>query len=186
LPHPSDGDSGKTRDQIGKVVGVSGRTIDHATKVLDDVSFEAQQDAAEIKLRAERKLGEMLREQTVKGGRRHKLHDGTCERAASLPEGVSKAQSHRWQLIAKLPEREPAGAATLRRSAGVGPRGSRGAPAGVAQSFGFPFPSSGGTSTRTAPRLRCFRTGRSGSGAGGCFSLTFVMAPAICCAASSK
>lgn len=33
LPQPND--SGKARDQVGKVVGVSGKTIDYATKVLE-------------------------------------------------------------------------------------------------------------------------------------------------------
>jgi hypothetical protein len=33
---PSESDSGKARDQVGKVIGVSGKTIDHATKVLNN------------------------------------------------------------------------------------------------------------------------------------------------------
>ncbi len=73
-----------------------------------DGSLEAQNHAAEIKLRAERKLGELLA-QTVNhfgGGNgsnqyEQRSHDETVAR---LPEGVSKTQSHRWQKIAGLDE----------------------------------------------------------------------------------
>ncbi|MGH8008666.1 MAG: hypothetical protein ACREQ3_16875, partial [Candidatus Binatia bacterium] len=40
--------------------------------------------AEELKLRAERKLGELLQETTVKGGERHKFHDETYERVPTL------------------------------------------------------------------------------------------------------
>ncbi len=56
--------------------------------------------APELKLRAERKLlGETVRHQ---GGRPSKqLHDETV-----LPDGISRIQSHRWQLVASVPEVE--------------------------------------------------------------------------------
>lgn len=65
-----------------------------------DKSLEAQNTAAELKLRAERKLGLLLRE-TVN-------HEGSKGVGFSvkptLPEDISKSQSHRWQTIAELPE----------------------------------------------------------------------------------
>ena len=57
--------------------------------------------AAEIKLYAERRLGELLAE-TVRheGGRPEKLsHAGTV-----LPAGINRNQSSRWQAIARVPE----------------------------------------------------------------------------------
>jgi hypothetical protein len=66
--------------------------------------LEAQNLAAEIKLRAERKAGEMLAEMELHGGdRRSKSHDVTLN-LADL--GISKMQSSRWQLQSKLPEED--------------------------------------------------------------------------------
>lgn len=69
-------------------------------------SFEMQNQAAEIKLRAERRAGEMLAKTELnKGGRptENPLHD-----VSSLPKladlGISEVQSHRWQLEAEIPE----------------------------------------------------------------------------------
>jgi N6-adenosine-specific RNA methylase IME4 len=58
--------------------------------------FEIQTLAAEAKLRCERRLGELLRETVKKGG------DPKLQRETSLPEDVSRIQSHRWQLVASL------------------------------------------------------------------------------------
>jgi N6-adenosine-specific RNA methylase IME4 len=67
----------------------------------------AQNDAAELKLRAERKLGELLAE-TVRpraGAGRPEKNGSTKEPiTGQLPAGVSKTQSHRWQLAASVPE----------------------------------------------------------------------------------
>ena len=60
--------------------------------------FEAQQDAAELKLRAERRLGELLAETVNHNGSRGV--GSTME--PTIPEGISKKQSHRWQRIASL------------------------------------------------------------------------------------
>src|SRR5262249_33060927 len=61
-------------------------------------SLEAQNHAAELKLRAERKLGEILG-RTVESHRPGKLsHDATV-----LPEGVRRDQSSRWQKVATIP-----------------------------------------------------------------------------------
>jgi N6-adenosine-specific RNA methylase IME4 len=72
-----------------------------------DYSFEAQQDAAEIKIRAERKLGELLAQEGERRGGRSKLHDVISKRGGSksLPEGIKPVQSHRYQKVASV---EPA------------------------------------------------------------------------------
>lgn len=71
---------------------------------------EKFQHAAEEKIRAERKAGEILIELAANGsrqtkGRPKKLHDETF-----LPKlsdiGVSNQQSRRWQLLAELPNEE--------------------------------------------------------------------------------
>lgn len=64
-------------------------------------SLEMQNQCAEIKIRAERKAGEMLSEQ-VKPGNPQFLHD---ERIVKLNDlGIAEIQSHRWQRIASIPE----------------------------------------------------------------------------------
>jgi N6-adenosine-specific RNA methylase IME4 len=60
---------------------------------------EAQQDAAELRVRAERKLGELLAATVNHAGSRGV---GRTVRP-TLPEGVSKSQSHRWQRLASVP-----------------------------------------------------------------------------------
>ena len=67
----------------------------------------AQNEAAEVKLLAERKGGELLAGMELQDGARGvgkkvELHDATPPTLADL--GVEKTQSHRWQLIASLPE----------------------------------------------------------------------------------
>ena len=62
-------------------------------------AYESIQDAAELKLRAERRLGELLAN-TVN----HKGSRGVgIIVKPTLPDGVSKLQSHRWQRVASLP-----------------------------------------------------------------------------------
>jgi hypothetical protein len=67
----------------------------------------AELHAAEIKACAERKLGELVRPQNGRDrrGGTSKLHDGTSKHggAASLPAGITKTESHRWQAIASIP-----------------------------------------------------------------------------------
>jgi hypothetical protein len=65
-----------------------------------------QNMCAEIKLRAERRIGEMLKETVPHGGGNPQLsHDGTV-RPPKLPElGITRNQSSRWQAIASLPEK---------------------------------------------------------------------------------
>jgi hypothetical protein len=62
-------------------------------------SLHMQNDIAEIKLRAERKAGELLKENDI-SEKRASSSRGTC----TLPEGINKKQSHTWQRIADIPE----------------------------------------------------------------------------------
>jgi DNA methylase len=65
-------------------------------------SLEMQNRCAEIKLRAERRAGELIAPNLKHGGDRKsksRFHDGTL-----IEMGISKKQSHRWQAIAKIPE----------------------------------------------------------------------------------
>jgi hypothetical protein len=61
-----------------------------------------QNRAAEVKLRAERQAGKLLSQMTLRGGdRRSKNHN---ERLKLDDLGISRNQSTRWQMQARLPE----------------------------------------------------------------------------------
>jgi N6-adenosine-specific RNA methylase IME4 len=59
--------------------------------------FDAQQDAAELKVRAERKLGKLLEKTVEHEGGRPKKHSRNGRVSGTLPEGVNYNQSSRWQ-----------------------------------------------------------------------------------------
>jgi len=64
--------------------------------------LEMQNQCAEIKLRAERRAGEMLADGLQhQGGRPKPLHD---ERVLLRDHQISEIQSHRWQQVAQVPE----------------------------------------------------------------------------------
>ena len=67
-------------------------------------SLALQNKAAEIKFRAERKAGELLREME-KAKHRHSTAD-TMSAVKLADIGISHKQSSRWQLGAKLPEED--------------------------------------------------------------------------------
>lgn len=75
-------------------------------------TLEMQNQCAEIKLRAERRAGEILREQEKNnqrekrgGDRKSKSHDATLISPPKLSDlGVTKSQSSRWQESADVPE----------------------------------------------------------------------------------
>ena len=70
-----------------------------------DYSLECQNDVLELKLRAERRLGELIGEQvdhTGGGDRKSESRHVTPNR--DLPDGVTKMQSHRYQEAASVPE----------------------------------------------------------------------------------
>lgn len=69
-------------------------------------SLEMQNHCAEIKLRAERRAGEMLRDmdRQERGRPEKTLHDETFTPPKLDDLGISRVQSHRWQLEASVPE----------------------------------------------------------------------------------
>jgi hypothetical protein len=87
-----------------KVIRDKAASIQHYIKQRDG-SLESQNLAAELKIRAERKLGALLAEtvnHTGGGNRKSRSHDVTP--ISDLPDDVSKMESHRWQQIAAIPE----------------------------------------------------------------------------------
>jgi len=62
--------------------------------------LEVQNQCAEIKIRVERKAGELIPKQIITGGD-PKSHDVTLKDL-----NISKMQSSRWQLIASIPEKQ--------------------------------------------------------------------------------
>lgn len=70
-------------------------------------SLVVQNDCAEIKIWAERRAGELLRDMAEKGERAsgHGGDRASC-RAQLEDLGIEKTQSHRWQRMASIPEPE--------------------------------------------------------------------------------
>lgn len=86
-------------------------------------SAEAQNDAAEIKLRAERRLGELLAQQEKNKGGGDVKSEHRSQKARSGPPplrelGISHTQSARWQDVAKVPEAKFEGFISETRAAG--------------------------------------------------------------------
>ena len=65
------------------------------------LSLGMQNKCAEIKIRCERRGGEILKE-TTKAGNPQWSHDATIDRLEDI--GISKSQSSRWQAISSIPE----------------------------------------------------------------------------------
>jgi len=92
----------RTFSDFKAVRDVGMTAIEYARRVRG-VSVDAQNDAAEIVLSAERELGRILGEEGPKrgGDRKSKSHDATL----NLPDmGITKSQSSRWQSEAVVPE----------------------------------------------------------------------------------
>jgi hypothetical protein len=71
---------------------------------LRDDSFTAMSAAAEIKCRAERRLGELMRDlPKQRPGEYQRSHDRTVAPSYAA-RGIDKRQASRWQSIASLPE----------------------------------------------------------------------------------
>ena len=85
------------------------------------MSLEMQNNAAEIKLRAERRAGEMLRRMekakgAAKKGYKTRFHDETTLKDVA----VNKLQSHRWQSITALPKMDFEGYIRVHRQGASG------------------------------------------------------------------
>ena len=68
------------------------------------LGLEMQNMAAELKLRAERKAGQLLRELRLHGGDRKSRVRRSHLKLDQL--GISRVQSHRWQLEASVPDND--------------------------------------------------------------------------------
>ena len=90
----------KSLDEVVDIVDQSKAIATYAKAI--GLSHENVNAAVEVKLRAERKAGELLAGMVKQGGdRKSKLHDETLK----LPDlGITKIQSHRWQKLSKMPE----------------------------------------------------------------------------------
>lgn len=67
-------------------------------------AVEAQNLAAEIKVRAERRAGELLREMPKNAGAATRSHDVTASPPTLSDLGVERMQSSRFQAVASIPE----------------------------------------------------------------------------------
>jgi hypothetical protein len=67
-------------------------------------SLEAQNAAAEIKIRAERRAGELLNEMGLRRGNPQLSNDSTIGRPTLEEMGFSRDESSRWQRIAEIDE----------------------------------------------------------------------------------
>lgn len=96
----------KTLDEIRQVMDLAeaARTYAQAAKL----GTEAANHAAEIKLRAQRKAGEMLQQlERSKGGDSRSFQPGTSAseyRQVLTDEEIAPTTAHRWQQVASLPE----------------------------------------------------------------------------------
>lgn len=68
-----------------------------------------QNMCAEIKIRAERRAGEIIKENKKNPGgqaehKSYRFHDGTGRPAIIEELGINRMQSHYWQKIATIPE----------------------------------------------------------------------------------
>jgi hypothetical protein len=88
-----------------------GKLVDEALKgcrLLEEQQFELRQDATEAHLRTQRRAGELLAVLVRHPGGRPGLIPEKEQHASNQPPtlrelGISGAESHRWQRIAKLP-----------------------------------------------------------------------------------
>jgi hypothetical protein len=89
--------------------GQKGVDDDYLFSTRCDRTSHGKREAAEIRLRAERKAGQVLIEMGERGERTDRGHNTKLELRNATPTladlGVTKTQSHRWQEIAKVPER---------------------------------------------------------------------------------
>jgi hypothetical protein len=75
-----------------------------------------QNRAAELKLRAERKAGQILADLKLRGGDRRSKRHGALLKLDDL--GISRDQSKRWQRLASVPESDFCGYLTVTRNNG--------------------------------------------------------------------
>lgn len=90
----------KTLDQI-RAVRDRAEAVRHYARSAS-LSLDLQNQAAEIKLRAERKAGKLLADLALRGGNRKSKSQTESLMLADL--GINRNQSSRWQQMAAVPE----------------------------------------------------------------------------------
>ena len=104
-PGPEPEDSSHRREvtkkrDVLKSAGLSTSAANRYEKIAD-----IPEKAGEIKLRAERKAGELLNEMADSGERATDGRPQKQSHAATISEmGITKSQSSRWQALGKVPE----------------------------------------------------------------------------------
>lgn len=98
--------------EVDEVKEIRDKALAFETYARQAKNTEAERRACEIRLRAERKAGELLREmEKAKGARGNpggrgapvvRSHGETAQTLSNL--GISKTQSSRWQQLAAIPE----------------------------------------------------------------------------------
>ena len=67
--------------------------------------LDMQNRCAEIKIRAERRAGELLKESVRHEGGRPEKHGHGVRVSHTIPPGISEKESQRWQKVASVPEK---------------------------------------------------------------------------------
>jgi hypothetical protein len=96
--------------EVDEVKEIRNRAIALEIYARQAINFEAETQAARIRVRAERRCGQLLRE-TRERGERHRGHgDQKSESHDVTPKladlGITRNQSSQWQRLADLPEAE--------------------------------------------------------------------------------
>lgn len=90
----------KTVDETKQIIGQAERLKHYAKE--RNLSFEIQFEISVIKLRAERKAGQLLKEVELNKGAATRSHDGTTQKLSDFD--INKNQSSRWQSMADIPD----------------------------------------------------------------------------------
>ncbi|MCP4412643.1 MAG: hypothetical protein GY808_08780 [Gammaproteobacteria bacterium] len=75
------------------------------------MNLNAERQAVEIRIRAERKAGQLMKsmERSHGGDRNSKFHHENLKtelNQAKQDSGISNSQAHRWQKLAEIPDKE--------------------------------------------------------------------------------
>ena len=99
-------------ERVDEVKEIRDKAIAIEAYAKQAMNTDAERQACNIRLRAERKVGQMLKDmEKAKGARQPgthrgttRLHDGTASTLSDM--GISKQQSSRWQKLAEVNEKE--------------------------------------------------------------------------------